>query len=119
VQINWQKTLPVIISIIIILIVAVLRDKSKTLATLFATMPINMPLALWVIASGSAEDAAVLSGYVRNFIIALVPGFIWLGVVYALLKIGWGLLSAIVGGYAVWGVIIAALILLKVLDIPR
>ena len=113
---NWQKTFPVIISILIILLVAVLRDRSKTLATLFATMPINMPLALWVIASGGANDTADMSGYVRNFIIALVPGFIWLGMVYILLKVGWGLLGAILGGYAVWGIIIVALIRLKVLD---
>jgi hypothetical protein len=71
-----------------------------------------------VIASGGTNDPDVLSGYVRNFIIALVPGFIWLGVVYLLLKLGWSLLGAILGGYVVWGAIIAALVLLKVLDFP-
>jgi hypothetical protein len=113
---NLQKSLPVISSILIILVVALLRDRSKTLATIFATMPINMPLALWVLASGGPENSDALTTYVRSFIIGLVPAFIWLGLVYAGLKLGWGLLGAIAGGYAVWAVLIGGLFWLGILS---
>ena len=44
-----RQILPVIVSILIIIAVAILRNYSKTLAAIFATMPINIPLSLWII----------------------------------------------------------------------
>jgi hypothetical protein len=117
---NLQKTLPVVTSIVIILVVAALRDRSKTLATIFATMPINMPLALWVLTGNiGADDNAAIATYVRAFIIGLVPAFIWLGVVYLGLKLGWSLLGAIAGAYGVWVVLIAGLLWLGILAVPQ
>jgi hypothetical protein len=43
---SLPKTLPVLTSIAVILLVAVLRERSRTVAALLATMPINIPLAL-------------------------------------------------------------------------
>ncbi len=117
-RMNWHRTLPVFASILIILAVAVLRDRSKLLATLFATMPINMPLALWVLASGSDATSATLAEYARLFFISLIPGLIWLGVVYVALRGGWTLPGALLAGYAVWGAIIGALYALGVLSAP-
>lgn len=114
---NLQKTLPVITSIAIILVVAVLRDRSKTLATIFATMPINMPLALWVLTSAGEDNAAVIATYVRSFLVGLVPAFIWLGVVYVGLKIGMSLLGAIAGAYVVWVILIAGLFWMGALSV--
>jgi hypothetical protein len=116
---NIQKALPVVTSVVIILAVAFLRDRSKVLATIFATMPINMPLALWVMASSGPEDSAVLANYVRSFIIGLVPAFIWLGVVYVCLRLGWNLLGAIGAGYLVWAILIGLLLALGVLTVGK
>ncbi len=117
-RMNWHRTLPVVASILIILAVAVLRDRSKLLATLFATMPINMPLALWVLASSSDATSTALAEYARLFFISLIPGLIWLGVVYVALRAGWTLPAALLAGYAVWGAIIGVLYALGVLATP-
>lgn len=114
-----QKVLPVLTSIAIILIVAVLRERSRTAAAIFATMPINMPLALWVVFGGSDASNEQIEAFVRALIIGLIPGFIWLGVVFGLLKAGAALLAAILGGYAVWAVLIAGLFALGVLSFGR
>ncbi|HEY3341184.1 MAG TPA: hypothetical protein VGK81_04160 [Anaerolineae bacterium] len=116
---NAQKALPVVTSIVIILVVAFLRDRSKVLATIFATMPINMPLALWVMISDGPEDSTLLATYVRSFMIGLVPAFIWLGVVYFCLRLGWTLLGSIGAGYLVWAVLIALLLALGVLSVNK
>jgi hypothetical protein len=116
---NLQKSVPVITSVIIILLVAFLRDRSKTLATIFATMPINMPLALWVLVGSGVEDSALLANYVRAFIVGLVPAFIWLGVVFVGLKLGWSLVGAIACGYLVWVILIAGLLWLGILAVPQ
>ncbi|MBX7215033.1 MAG: hypothetical protein K1X39_13550 [Thermoflexales bacterium] len=107
---NLQKLLPVAASIAIILVVAVLREKSRTLAAIVATMPINMPLAMWVVASGLEGEAAqpVLAALARNMFIGLIPGFVWLIVVFVGLRLGWPVLGAIAAAYVAWGALTAA-----------
>ncbi len=55
-EIAWQRVLPVIVSIVIIIAVAILREYSKTFAAVAATMPINIPLALWIVSAGSTRQ---------------------------------------------------------------
>jgi hypothetical protein len=114
-----QKSLPVITSILIILVVAFLRDRSRTVAAVLATMPINIPLALWVISSGSGDDPQALSDFVRSLMVSLIPSFVWLGIVYVAVRAGWNVLTAIGVGYAAWAVLIAGLFALGVLTWPR
>ncbi len=116
---NWQKALPVLTSVLIILVVAFLRDRSKTLATVIATMPINMPLALWVLVGAGPDDPTTSAGYVRVLIIGLVPAFLWLGVVYLGLRLGWSLIAAIAAGYALWVVLMAGLWWLGLLNVSQ
>jgi hypothetical protein len=103
---NFQKLLPVAASIAIIILVAVLRERSRTLAVIFATMPINMPLALWLLSDTVNGDSTIMAGYARSFVVGLVPGFIWLFIVFIALRWGWSLLAALLSGYAVWAVLI-------------
>jgi hypothetical protein len=114
-----QKVLPVLTSIAIILVVAVLRDRSRAAAAVLATMPLNIPLALWVVASGAGEDPVVVADFTRSLVVGLVPSFIWLGVVFVAVRAGWGVLPAIGAGYAVWVVLIAGLFWFGVLAWPR
>ena len=90
-----------------LLLVAILRERSRTLAIIFATMPINMPLALWLLSDTVNGDSAIMTGYARSLMVGLVPGFIWLFIVFLSLRLGWSLLAALLCGYAVWGVLIA------------
>lgn len=116
---SFQKSIPVVTSILIILIVAVLRDRSRAVAAVLATMPINIPLALWVVSSGADGNAVVMANFVRSVIISLIPSFIWLGVVFLALRGGWSLLVAIGVGYAVWAILIGGLFWLGVLKLPN
>jgi len=105
---NFQKALPVITSIAIILIVAALRERSRTAAALFASMPINIPLALWVVfGSGGAVDPQAEALFLRNIGVGLLTTLVWVGVVYAGLHFGLALLPAILVGYVVWGALTA------------
>ena len=116
---SFQKTFPVITFIIIILIVAALRDRSRALAAVLATMPINVPLALWVISSSSSGDPKQMVEFTRSLIISLIPTFIWLGIVFLAIRAGWSLFAAIGAGYGVWAVLIAGLFMLGVLNWPK
>ncbi len=51
-----RQVMPVVVSIVVIIAVAVVRSYSKTLATITATMPVNIPLAMWIVYSGENGD---------------------------------------------------------------
>ena len=114
-----QKSLPVIASIIIILLVAILRERSRTLSAILATMPINMVLALWIVNGTPAFDQAALVHFIRSLLIGLVPSFIWLLVVFGTVRYGWTLLPAILAGYVVWGVLTAGAFALGIFTLQR
>lgn len=116
-----QKVLPVAMSIGIILLVAVLRERSRTLAAIFATMPINMPLAIWVVASGVGDEQInpVIELLTRNMIIGFIPTFVWLAVVYGAMRLGWQLIPAILAGYGVWGLLLAGAFAVGLIEWPR
>ena len=82
-------------------------------------MPINIPLALWVVSAGANGDARVMADFVRSLLISLFPSFIWLGIVFYALRANWPLWPAIGLGYAVWAVLIAGLFWAGVLRLPR
>jgi hypothetical protein len=103
--VNIQKALPVITSIGIILLVAFLRDRSKTLAAILATMPINLPLGLWVLFGGNENQQAELM-FVRALIPGLAATMLWVIAVYVLVKVGASLWLSIAGGYVVWALVV-------------
>ena len=111
--IDWGRIAPVIVSIAIIILVAILRNYSKTLAAIFATMPINIPLALWVVNSGGDMTQDTMTVFTTNMFWNMFPTLLFIGVVVLLTKSGWQLLPAILTGYLLWAVSLAALTLLR------
>jgi len=116
---TWQKAFPVLASILILLLVAALRDRSRAVAAVLATMPINVPLALWVVSSGSNNDTQAMSDFVRSLFISLIPSFIWLAIVFVALRAGWSLGASIGAGYGVWVILIGILFRLGILAMPK
>jgi len=114
-----QKALPIITSIVIILIVALLRERSRTLAAIFGTMPINMPLVMWLVWSTPDTNQTIMVGFVRSLIIGMVPTLLWLAIVFLALRAGWGLIGAILSGYVAWGVLLFGAIQLGLLRLDQ
>lgn len=117
--INWPKIIPVVTSIAVILLVAALRERSRALAAVLATMPINIPLALWVVSSGSNNDTQIMADFARSLLITLIPSWAWLLVVFVAIRAGWNLWLAIGAGYGVWAMLIAILFWLGILVWPK
>jgi hypothetical protein len=105
--VSLQKSLPIITSIVIILIVAALRERSRTLAAILSTMPINMVLGLWIISGSANATPETTVNFVRSLLVGMGPTLIWLVVLYLALRAGWGTLVSVVTGYSVWGLLIA------------
>ncbi|MBZ0297449.1 MAG: hypothetical protein K8L99_33125 [Anaerolineae bacterium] len=111
-EIVWPRVLPVIISIFVIIAVAVLREYSKTFAAIAATMPINVPLALWIAFSAGDVDQTARIAFAQGLLLGIFPTVLFLIVAFLTVRSGWGLVPTIIAGYIAWGA--ALLVLLGV-----
>lgn len=114
---SLAKTAPVIISILIILTVAFLRERSRTFAVIAGTMPINLPLTLWITFGGSNATQGSITDFVRSLLMAMIATMVWVVVVWIATNYGWGLIPAVAAGYMMWGLLVLILISLGYLSV--
>jgi hypothetical protein len=108
-----RQMLPVVVSILVILAVAVLRQYSRTLAAITATMPLNIPLSMWIIYAAEQENSAALADYTASLIWGLVPTIVFMFVAWLTLRAGWTLLPTLVASYAAWALILGMMLAIR------
>lgn len=112
-SLDWSRTLPVLVSIGIIIAVAVLRNVNKQFAAIVATMPINIPLGLWIIYAGEGGNNPRVIEFTESVAVNLIPTILFTVACTFALKAGWTLIPTIVLGYAVWGASLGLIYLLR------
>lgn len=108
-----QDILPVLLSIIVIILVAILEKQSKLVAALTATMPLAAPLALWIVYSSNAGDRSAMSQFSLSLLLGLIPTFAFLIAVWLAARAGMKLAPMILTGYGVWAMGATILYLLR------
>jgi hypothetical protein len=99
-----QDILPVVLSIAVIILVAVVEKQSKLFAALTATMPLATPLALWIVYSSNAGDKTVMSQFSLSLLLGLLPTVAFLITIWLVARAGMKLGPMILTGYGVWAV---------------
>jgi hypothetical protein len=102
-QINWEQTAPVLVSIVIILLIAVLRAVSKTVAAITATMPLNIMLALWIVYAAEEGEETSVVRFTGSMIMGVAATLACVVAMWLAAKAGWRLLPVIFVGYLAWG----------------
>ena len=108
-----QDIVPVIVSILVIVLVAILEKHSKLFAALAATMPLTAALALWIVYSSNPGDKTAVTQFSLSLSLSMLPtlGFglaVWLAA-----RSGMRLVPMFLYGYGVWGVGAMILYLLR------
>ena len=103
-QIDWARVTPVLMSMVIIALVAIARNYSRGLAVVLATMPINLPLAMYVIFDAHPEDQAGFSSFIGGLVVGLIPTMVFIVTAYAASRVGWTFWPVIGAGYSAWAV---------------
>jgi hypothetical protein len=99
-----QDILPLLLSIIVIILVAIIEKQSKLFAALTATMPLTAPLALWIVYSSNAGDKTAVSQFSLSLLLGLLPTLAFLIAVWLAARSGMKLAPMILTGYGVWAV---------------
>lgn len=99
-----HQILPVVISILLLILVAILRSYSTTVAAITATMPVMVPLAFWIVYAGEGGDNAVMTHFLQTMVVGLLATLVSLLAMLYATRSGWGvagILAACYGGWAV------------------
>ena len=97
-----EKIVPVAISVVILVLVAVLQDRSREMAAIAAVMPLTMPLAAWIVFSGSGGNHQQTADFVRSMLSAYLPTLVFIGALWYGLRHAWPFPVVIVVAFAVW-----------------
>jgi len=108
-----QDIVPVLLSILVIILVAVFEKQSKLFAALTATMPLATPLALWIVYSANAGNKEIVSQFSLSLLLGVLPTLAFLVTVWLAARSGMKLVPILLTGYSVWGVGALALYLLR------
>lgn len=108
-----QDILPVVLSIVVIVLVAVLEKQSKLFAALVAVMPLGAPLALWIVYSSNAGEKTAVSQFSLSLLLGLLPTLAFLIAVWLAARAGMKLVPMILTGYGVWAIGATILYLLR------
>ena len=108
-----QNVLPVLTSIAVIMVVAILQRHSKLAAAITATMPLTMPLALWIVYASAGGDRGTTAQFTRGMLIGMVPTVGFVVAVWLAARAGTKLVPMLLVGYGVWGIILALVVALR------
>jgi hypothetical protein len=108
-----QDIVPVVLSVVVIILVAVLEKQSKLFAAFTATMPLGIPLALWIVYSSNAGDKQVVSQFSLSLLLSFIPTLAFVVTIWFAARAGMKLGPMIITGYSVWGVGALVLYLLR------
>jgi len=109
----WNRVLPVVVSIVIIIAVAILRQYSRTVAAVVATMPMNIPLGMWIVYAGDEDHQAALQEFNQAVLVTIIPTLLFMVTAWWVSRAGKGLAPTILSGYAVWGLGVGLIFLLR------
>ncbi|GAB1422525.1 hypothetical protein MASR2M15_27590 [Anaerolineales bacterium] len=102
----WAKILPVLVSIVVIIGIAIVSTASTATAALFATIPTKIPISLWIVAStGGNEDPEVLASYMGSVFFGLLSALTFRAVAYLCLRSGIKLMPSMIISYIAYFVV--------------
>jgi hypothetical protein len=100
----WHRIVPVVVSILVIIAVALLQDLSRPLAAITAAMPLGLPLAMWIVYAAEGGDRAAMVEFTGALFLSLPPLLFFALAAWLAARAGWKLIPMLVVSYAAWGV---------------
>lgn len=86
----------------LIITVVLLSERSKTLAGVFATAPINIPIILWILWGQSNGDHVGMQTVTRSMLIGIMSTALFIAVCWFGFSRRWSLPQVFAVGYLVW-----------------
>jgi hypothetical protein len=101
-----QRAVTVLLSVLIVILVAVVQERSRHLAAIIATMPLTAPLAMWIVFSASSGNHRQTADFVGSMVIGSFASLVFVLACWFSLRQEWGLLITLAFAAAIWLLIV-------------
>jgi hypothetical protein len=112
-MLKTKEFLPVLFSIGVIILIAILQRQSKFVAAVTATMPINTALGWWIVYSANNGDQGTMEQFGLGMLLGIVPSIGFIATSWLAARAGLKLLPILLVGYGAWGVGVGLIWLLR------
>ena len=104
-----QQIVPVAISIAVIIFIAMVQAHSKTIAAITATMPLTVPLALWVVyTAGGDNRQQIIADFTGSMLIGVGATLVFTLALWLAARAGLGLIPMLAAAYGAWAAALLA-----------
>lgn len=103
-----QKVVPVLASLLVIIAVAIVQERSRFFAAVLASMPLTAPLALWVVFTSTGGDHQKAADFAASMVLGVAATLAFVVGTWVALKRGWSLPKVMATGGLIWLVVLAS-----------
>jgi hypothetical protein len=93
---------PVVLSVLIIVLVAVVQERSRHLAAIIATVPLTAPLAMWIVFSATRGDHRQTADFAASMFVGLAASFVFVLACWVGFRQQWSFPVVLVFGSTIW-----------------
>ena len=97
-----DRVLPVLISVAVIVLVAVVQDRSRRLAALLASMPLTAPVAIWIVYSATGGDRRETAAFAGSLFVGFIASVVFMLACWLALRQAWSLPVSLAVAGAAW-----------------
>ncbi len=101
-----ERVVTVLLSVLIVVLVAVVQERSRHLAAIIATMPVTAPLAMWIVFSASRADQRQTADFVGSMVVGSVASLVFVVACWFALRQAWGFPVTLAVASAIWLLIV-------------
>lgn len=102
-----QRLYQLLAAIAVITLIALVSERSRSMASVLSTMPVNLTITIWFVVSGNKTDAQGAADLTRMQFWGMWPTMLFIVTCFLGFRREWSMWRALGTGYAVWAVGIA------------
>jgi uncharacterized membrane protein (GlpM family) len=93
---------PVVLSVLVIVLVALAQERSRHLAAIIATVPLTAPLAMWIVFSATQGDHSQTADFAGSMLVGVVASLVFVLACWFGFRQHWSFPMVLVFGSAIW-----------------
>jgi len=97
-----ERAVPVLVSVLVVILVAVVQERSRHLAAIIATMPVTAPLAMWIVFSASRGDQRQTADFAGSMVLGAVASLVFVLACWFGFRREWAFLVTLAFASAAW-----------------
>lgn len=110
---KFNEILPVGISITVLILVALIQRQSKVVAAVTATMPVTIPLALWIVYSSTRGERKQIELFAGGLVSGIIPTVMFVLAIWLSTRSGLKLIPTLLVSYLTWGMTLGVMFIVR------